>query len=247
MSAAAPNQSGVRTSHKSQRRIRPERVTDIAQEDSQPPPSSELHREPTAANAATPPVHRNHGTHTVASTGNAPAASSSSRQASTSPAESPAVKTVPRGRAGKRRRSASTEKRKEETPAEEPKENEDGSADTPDSLLDDSAEEASDLDLALYDAEDDSQLEERKESDRRPSKKPLATEVDPSAPPIIPFIFNPSHLPSDADRAASAKIVQNRLAEFLNGVELVDKTTAMQRARMSKDRLLQRNLEIQCQ
>lgn len=59
------------------------------------------------------------------------------------------------------------------------------------------------------------------------------------------FVFDPSAAPSESARAASAAVVQERIAQFLSGSEPVHATTAAQRNRMSKDLLLQRNIEIQ--
>ena len=233
MSTALAEQSLVRSSSKSKRRIRPERVVDIALEDSQPPPYSHLHTGP----SRTVDTHANHNTAQPFLSNSNASAAYSSRTGSDSSRVSRPLKTIASGGDGKRKRDSQEEETKEE-PAVEEEDEAEGEADAVDGSG-----------VAPWDDADEegSQLEERKESDSRTTKKPIQATVDPSAPPLIPFIFNPSHLPSDADRAASAKVVQNRLAEFLNGVELVDKTTAMQRAKMSKDRLLQRNLEIQCQ
>lgn len=231
---------------RSKRRIRPERVIDIASEDSRPAPTAE-------------PATWRHTTREKQTT--------TDREEAETASEAPTRK----GR-GKRKRKRTRAGDEEKAPegdssnqtkvptADEEEQEEADPNDTldwnPTPLVPKSTDGDSDLevddnggelDLELYN-DDADELEERKESDRRrpPSKKPTSL-VGPAAPPLVPFIFHPSHLPSDADRAASARVVQDRLAEFLNGVELVDKTTPTQRAKMSKDRLLQRNLEIQCQ
>ena len=94
--------------------------------------------------------------------------------------------------------------------------------------------------------------DETKEQNGRDQHRIDATPMaDDSAPPPIPFIFNSAFhsepQPTEEERRASDEAVRKRLATFLNGADMIEKTTPSQRSRMSKDRLLQRNLEIQCQ